>query len=159
MIRQAQLNDLDVIDQLAVQTITHMHEHGRTQWSLDYPRKAHFKQDIDLGQLYVYVNDETIAAVYALTNDDEPSYEAVTWSVNKALVMHRIMVDPKLQGERLGDALFHHAYQQAITRGCDGIKIDTHENNQPMLNLLKRHQFHYRGYLPAIDRLAFEKCL
>lgn len=157
MIRQATLQDLDDLDDLAVRTITHMHQHGRTQWTLNYPRKVHFKHDIDHGDLFVYVVDARIAGVYALCEDNEPSYQTIDWTVNQALVMHRIMVDPVMQGKRLVDHIFLHAYHQAAKRGYDGIKIDTHQNNQPMLNLLKRHGFNYRGYLKAIDRLAFER--
>ncbi len=157
MIRLATKEDLESIDALALKTIQTMHANNYRQWSLDYPRKSHFLADINAGCLYVYQSDQTIRAVMALFDEDEPSYRVLSWKYKDALVIHRLLVDPEAQGKGIGDFLMKHAIAQAKTRHKGAIRIDTHAGNTPMRGLIRKHQFEYRGYLPDIDRLAFER--
>jgi len=157
MIRLATKHDLDAIDALSVKTIDSMHRKKLRQWQFSYPRKPHFFDDVTHERLYVYDDDGVISGVMALYKENEESYRDVTWLRKHALVVHRLMIDPDYQKLGLGTAMFDYAINMMKTWGYESIKVDTHPANSPMRALLKRLQFQYRGYLPKIHRLAYER--
>ena len=73
MIRQATLNDLDVIWQLRLETTQLLKERGIDQWQFQNPTKQTFENDIRLGEFYVYVDHKEIMGMMALKGGIEKS--------------------------------------------------------------------------------------
>ncbi len=157
MIRQAELKDLNPIDDIAKATIASMQKLHRTQWSFSYPRKPHFKADVEARRLYVFEEENTIKAMMAIYEENEASYRSIAWHGKRGMVIHRLMVHPDYQGQGIADSLILFGIGKTKEQGFESLKIDTHAANGPMRKLLKKHQFEPRGYIKAIDRLAYER--
>ncbi|MFP4078501.1 MAG: GNAT family N-acetyltransferase [Candidatus Izemoplasmataceae bacterium] len=156
MIRRATKNDLDAIDRLAERAIKAMQGAKIHQWDFSYPRKPHFFNDVEKERLYVFESNAGILGVMAIL-EDEPLYDVIDWHRQGALVIHRMIVGPDAQRQGVASAMMMHAIAMAKNRGKKAIHIDTHPGNPRMKNFLRKHQFHYRGYLKSIHRLAYER--
>lgn len=135
-----------------------MAEHGNpTQWKNTYPPRDLVKENIDEKTCYVCMDEEKIEAVFYFSREEDPDYrhlESGEWlNQDPYGVVHRIA---SAEGTR-GAASFclNWAFEQ-----CGNLKIDTHEDNQPMQNLLKKLGFEYCGKLILSDgspRIGFQK--
>ena len=159
MIRKAEYKDLETLDLLSVRVIEAMHKDGIFQWQLSYPRKGHFQADIDSENLYVYESNGTIVGVMALYEENDPPYRSITWLRNHSMVIHRILVDPHHQHQRVAHNLLYFALEQCRFNKYDSLKIDTHPSNYKMRHFLKKHQFHELDYIPSMHRIGFERLI
>ena len=160
MIRLAQPSDLDTIDQIAEQAILHMAASNIPQWDLSYPRRLHFAKDVEDGVLFVYEQEGRIAGVMALRPEQDPPYENIQgWTVphGESLVIHRVVIDPKLERQGIFQHLMDFAIQTAKDKHYQSIKIDTHHDNYKMRRFLDKNGFVHIGYLAVIDREAYER--
>ncbi|MFP4287258.1 MAG: GNAT family N-acetyltransferase [Candidatus Izemoplasmataceae bacterium] len=159
MIRKALNSDLDAIDKLSLEVIHAMHLENIHQWTLNYPRRPHFEKDIEQNALFVYEDNMVITGVMAIYPEHEEAYQVIKWINTHAIVIHRVLIKPTLQGKGIGSNLLRFAFQYARDQKYDSVKIDTYPANQKMRTLLKNHQFHELGYIESINRIAYEKPL
>ena len=114
-IRLATLPDLPNLLALLKHVVPLMHETGNFQWDDQYPNATVFTQDIEKGQLWVAEIDGQIAGVAALTEDQEPEYAQVGFDLSqRAVVTHRLAVDPFFRGQGVAAALLMQAEQLAL---------------------------------------------
>ncbi len=161
MIRKGKYSDLKQIDDLAVQTINYMINSGLNQWTLSYPRKEHFKNDIDHDYLYVYEENNEILGALALIPGPDKNYMTIdTWKKQHSIVLHRVLTKPSLQRKGVATKLFQFVFEYALENGYESIKIDTHKDNIKMLNLLEnKFMFTPVGYIEVMDRFGYEKVI
>lgn len=142
-----------------------MHAAGNDQWKGNYPEPL-LASDIDAGRLYL-ARDEAgrpLAVVAAFFGDD-PTYAEIRGSwpdPSPYLTLHRIAVDPALQGRGIAGALFRWAEDHALAHGVRQLRIDTHAANAPMKAVLSRLGYRYCGIIVAADgtdRDAYYKSL
>jgi ribosomal protein S18 acetylase RimI-like enzyme len=152
--------DLDKIDRLAVLNIQDMKDAKISQWTLDYPRKKHYIEDVERNGLYVYKLNGIIIGVMTLLKENDAPYKTIdTWMKHNSLVIHRVLVDPKYRNQKVAQKLFNFAYELGIEGKYESIKIDTHLENYKMRRFLLKNDFQEIGYLKVIDRIAYEKIL
>ncbi len=156
MIRRATKSDLDTIDALAERAIRAMRDAQIRQWDFSYPRKPHFFNDIEHSRLFVSERDGEILGVMAVL-DHEPAYADVEWHQKESLILHRVIVDPKIEQRGVASEMLLHVVKLAKEQNRKAIHIDTHPGNPKMRNFLRKHQFEYRGYISSIHRLAYER--
>lgn len=157
-IRRAGKDDLDEMMEIYAYARRFMAEHGNPgQWGEDYPLRSHIEEDIEKGQSYVCLKDGKIACVFVFYVKEEPSYgyiEGGNWMNELEYgVVHRIA---SAEGTR-GAASF--CLNWCYGR-CHNLRIDTHELNVPMRNLLNKLGFVKCGTIYVRDhspRLAFHK--
>jgi len=159
MIRKAVFQDLDTIDSLSVEVIKNMKDSGIPQWEFTYPRKEHYHQDIIDDCLYVYEDESVLGAIALKPEDDLPYKDLPNWTDEESLVIHRVIVDPKTARKGIAKQFFVFAEVLAQEMGYTSIKVDTHKENYKMNSFLKKIGYIEKGYLPSIDRIAFEKIL
>lgn len=160
MIRKANIEDLNRIDEIAVLTILDMKESNIPQWTLEYPRKEHFLKDIEDNCLYVYELDSLIVGAFALKKENDPPYHTISgWLRDNSMVIHRVVVDPNYRNQKVAQSLFYFAYEHCKELQYESIKIDTHQENFKMTAFLLKNQFVKIGYLEVINRMAYEKVL
>ncbi|GAB3946357.1 acetyltransferase [Spirosoma harenae] len=163
IIRPATTDDLPALLNLLKHVVPLMHEAGNFQWDAHYPNETVFRQDIDKGQLWVAEIDRQIAGVAALTEDQEPEYAQVGFDLNqRAIVTHRLAVDPTFRGQGVAMALLKQAEQLAIERGIGFLRIDTNSENQSTQKLFPKLGYTYSGeitlgFRPGLRFLAYEK--
>ena len=132
------------------------------QWGLNnWPPIDLIRSDIKEGNSYVCTNDEgkVIGTFYYIYGKDiEPTYHKIEngkWISDEPYgVVHRIAGDGSEKG--IGAFCINWAYEK-----CKYLRIDTHEDNIVMQNLVKKLGFEYCGIIYVRDgkdpRLAYEK--
>jgi ribosomal protein S18 acetylase RimI-like enzyme len=164
-IRPASATDLPALLSLLRRVIPLMRQAGNFQWDDHYPNETVFRQDIAKGQLWVVEIDSQLAGVAALTEDQEPEYAQVGFSLDqRAVVTHRLAVDPAFQGQGVAVALLAQAEKLALERGIRFLRIDTNSENQITQKLFPKAGYTYAGeitlgFRPGLRFLAYEKKL
>ena len=135
-----------------------MRENGnREQWGNSHPARELIEIDIRQRKLYVCIDDQKIVGVFYFAIEDDVTYRVIedgAWLNDEPYgVVHRIA---SAEGGK-GAATFclNWAFKQA-----GNIRIDTHEDNQPMRGLLSKLGFVYCGIIriaSGAPRMAFQK--
>ena len=145
-IRNANLNDLEKILVIYAKARAFMREHGNeTQWQNNYPPEESLRENIRDGKLKLAMDGENIACVFYFAVEEEPTYAYIegNWPDNEPYgVVHRVASVKK------GGATF--AIRWAMTQ-CRNLRIDTHDDNYPMQNLMKKLGFSYCGRIYVAD--------
>ena len=118
--------------------------------------------DMEAGKSYVCVHEDRIVGTFFfdLGEDVEPDYRRIEggkWLDDSAYgVVHRIAGDGSVKG--IGAFCLDWAFRQ-----CGHLRIDTHEDNVVMQNLLHKLGFTHCGTIyvekDRDPRLAYEKCM
>ena len=160
-IRNANLNDLEKILTIYAKARAFMREHGNeTQWQNNYPPEESLRENIRDGKLKLAITDdniagenivgeeivgENIACVFYFAVEEESTYAYIegSWPDNEPYgVVHRVASAKK------GGATF--AIRWAMTQ-CKNLRIDTHDDNYPMQNLVTKLGFGFCGYIFLAD--------
>lgn len=157
-IRKTLSQDIDAVMECYAEARAYMHSHGNPhQWVNGYPRRELIEREAARGCSYVCMDGETVAAVFSLIEDGEPTYQIIhdgAWLDEAPYgVVHRICV------ARHGAGVGAFCLDWCLTR-CGNIRIDTHRDNLAMQALLKKCGFQYCGWINLADgseRLAFQK--
>ena len=165
LVRPATPDDLPALLDLLRRVVPLMHKTGNFQWDDQYPNETVFRQDIAKNQLWVAEVNNQLAGVAALTEDQEPEYAQVGFDLDqRAVVTHRLAVDPAFQGQGIAVALLMQAEQLALERGIRFLRIDTNSENQTTQKLFPKVGYQYAGeitlsFRPGLRFLAYEKKL
>jgi ribosomal protein S18 acetylase RimI-like enzyme len=165
LIRLATTADLPALIDLIRRVVPLMRQAGNFQWDDHYPNEIVFNQDITKQQLWVAEIDGQLAGVAALTEDQEPEYAQVGFDISqRAVVTHRLAVDPAFQGRGVAAALLAQAEQLAQERNIAFLRIDTNSENQVTQRLFPKLGYQYAGeislsFRPGLRFLAYEKKL
>ena len=170
-IRKTKIEDLDKLMRLFEDARKFMAENGNpTQWGKTNPPRSRIELDIsqnisyvcidELGESGIKTDDGIVGTfVYFYGKDVDPNYEVIRdgkWSDDEPYgVVHRMTTLRGTQG--VGKFILDWAYEQ-----CHHLRIDTHKNNIPMQNLVRKCGFEYCGIVQMItqdgtDRDAFMK--
>ena len=157
-IRKTRLEELDLVMEVYARARKFMIEHDNpNQWKNNKPSREQIKQDILDGKHHVCIADGEIAAVFYFAHEVDPTYVKIyngNW-LNEAdySVVHRIASSGVAKGA--GSFCMNWAASQ-----CDNLKIDTHEDNYVMQNMLKKCGFVQCGTIYLEDgepRIGFQK--
>ncbi|WP_139925319.1 GNAT family N-acetyltransferase [Hymenobacter sp. DG01] len=166
LLRPATLADIPAILALIRRVVPLMQASGNQQWSADYPNAEVFEQDVAKGHLWVAELNGAVAAVAALThNDQDAEYAQADWDVAEpALVTHRLAVDPAAQGHGLAVALLEQAELLARQQGLRVLRVDTNSENQATQRLFPKLGYRYAGeitlaFRPGLRFFCYEKLL
>ncbi len=157
-IRKTSIDDLKAVMKIYQQARSFMRSHGNLeQWINNYPSLELVTKDIEDGNSYVVVDNKEIVAVMVFIVGDDPTYKIIEngqWLNGEEYgVVHRIASIK--QGA--GSYCLNWACQQ-----IKNIRIDTHEDNYPMQNLLVKLGFKYCGIIYVSDgtpRKAYQKTM
>jgi len=156
-IRKASLKDWEEIQKIYADARKFMAEHGNAgQWGTSYPKEELLFSDIAREKLYV-CTEGAVAAVFYFAAEDDPTYRVIedgAWLNDEPYgVVHRIASARTVRGA--ASFCVDWAFQQT-----GNIRIDTHRDNIPMQNMLRKNGFHYCGKIYLEDgapRIAFQK--
>lgn len=164
--RKAVEADVEDIMEIIKQAQSYLKSKGINQWQNNYPNYEIIREDIDNKYGYVLADGNNIAATVSVSFDGEKTYEAIydgQWITNdKFAVIHRIALHNNYKGSGVSSEFIKHIEKLCLDRDVHSIKVDTHEENLSMQNLLKKNDFKYCGIIYLEDgnkRLAFEKVI
>lgn len=156
-IRQTQLSDIpELIELFEIGRQTQLATGNPNQWVKGYPSELLLKEDIVSGGSYVMEeNGQIIGTFYLLTGED-PTYATIydgEWLDNKPYItIHRIAA--RYPKQNIGRECI-----EWIQARYSNIRIDTHELNRPMRNLIENMGFHYCGIIFLLNghpRVAYQ---
>ena len=164
-IRLATQDDLATLMALLRRVVPLMLAAGNHQWDVNYPNESVFERDVALAQLWVAEIEGGIAGVAALTVDQEPEYAQADWDMSaKALVVHRLAVDPAFRGAGVASALMKKAEEIAFERKFSVVRVDTNTENMATQRLFPKLGYRLAGEIglsmrPGLRFLCYEKML
>ncbi|BCN31817.1 GNAT family N-acetyltransferase [Anaeromicropila herbilytica] len=164
--RKSVETDIKNIMNIINQAQDYFKEQGINQWQNNYPNVETIRNDIAQCHSYVLLKKNQIVATAAISFDGEKTYHEIyegEWISNQDYaVIHRIAVNNDYKGLGLASEIIKNVQILCSERQIFSIKIDTHEENISMQNLLKKNGFQYCGVIYLEDgnkRIAFEKIL
>lgn len=153
MMRKATQNDVAKIMEIITATVEEMKTYNNTQWDENYPQAANFSKDIEAGDLYVDEEGEEIRG-FVCVNYIEPSeYDDIKWqSGEKAMVVHRMAVNPSFRKQGVGFSLLKFSEELALANGVKYLKTDTYSINDKMNALFRKFGFQLAGEMEFLGK-------
>jgi len=146
MLRLATMQDLTRIMAIVQATVREMHSYGNYQWDEVYPTEQDFAADITQGDLFVSEAEGQICGLICINQIEPAVYADAGWSsAEKALVLHRMAVDPDLRGRGTGSELLQQAETLALSLGLRYLKTDTYALNEKAQQLFLKHGYKFCG--------------
>ena len=167
-IRKTTEQDIPAVMDVFDRARAFMRAHGNlTQWPVGSPSEGQVRADVAAGGSYVVVADEAdavagtvsvgqVVGTFAFLPGPDETYAHIedgSWSCDDPyFVMHRVASSGAMRG--VGSAAFEWCQQKA-----DYLRIDTHEDNVPMQNAIRKYGFERCGIIHIADgspRVAFD---
>lgn len=154
--------DLDRVMEIYANAREFMAAHGNpNQWGpTNWPPRTLIEQDIAAGKHHVCEHEGRVVACFFFDAGErvEPTYAEIddgAWLGDDTYgVVHRIASDGSVRGA--GAACINWAFER-----CGHLRIDTHADNLPMQNLLRKLGFERCGIIYVYEdrdpRIAFER--
>ena len=148
-IRKGRIEDLPAILEIYEEARQFMKEQGNgDQWGDRWPPEELLREDIESGISHVCVADGKIVGCFIWFVGEEPDYRVMlegSWPDDREYsVVHRIATKRGTHG--VGKFCLDWAYDRHAP-----LRMDTHRNNIPMQNLLRKCGFQYCGVVRVRD--------
>lgn len=143
----AKETDINKICSLIKNAIKVMENQQIFQWDSLYPTKADFLGDIQKQQLFVGLNNNDIAVIYALNRDSDTQYEKGNWKYpdSEYRVIHRLCVNPEYQNRGIAKITLLHIEKELSEMGVQTIRLDVYSNNLFALSLYQNNGYEKVG--------------
>lgn len=150
-IRKSTLDDLDTIMNIYARARRFMADNGNyIQWGpTNWPPEDLIRRDISVGKSYVCEDENKIIGVfyYDYGKDIDRTYDVIEdgrWLSDDAYgVVHRIAGDGT---PGVGTFCIKWAFEQS-----GHLRMDTHDSNLPMNNLLRKLGFKFAGIIHVVE--------
>jgi len=155
-IRFASPQDVPKVMDLIRSCVRHMESQGIHQWDDLYPDKTTVEDDIARHELHLLERDGRTCGIITLNEFQETAYREVPWQFGgKALVVHRLAVDPTCQGKGIARELMQFAYECAEKRQYATIRLDAFAHNPQAVTLYERLGYYQAGTVEFRKRPFF----
>lgn len=165
-IRKTQKDDIPVIMKIVRDTQQYFKDHNIDQWQNNYPNEESFLEDIAHEGSYVLVDYTGICGFCFIGFEEDPNYYEIedgAWLNDEPYgVIHRIAIRNDLKGKGYASKFIAHAEALAKEKDIHNLRVDTHADNQSMLQVIAKNGFVYCGrvYLENHSpRKAYQKVL
>ena len=106
-----------------------------TAWRRDiYPDRALVEEAVELQDMYVIEEEDTLLACGRINHILEPHYRYISWQIeendeNKILVLHTLAVAQEAKRKGVGKMFLDFYEQQAHLQNCTTLRFDTVSSN------------------------------
>jgi|TARA_Y100000385_G_scaffold87177_1_gene89716 GNAT superfamily N-acetyltransferase len=158
--------ELDPIMKIITEAQQLLAAHNIDQWQNGYPNEETILKDIDNNESYIIrTEDSRLIGTAMFSTRKEPNYSAIegNWKTKPTAtygVIHRMAVTERFRGKGVAKFIFSQCELFLLKNNVHSMRIDTHEDNLGMQQLLKKLGYAFCGiiYLENGDkRLAYEK--
>ncbi len=154
-IRKAEAKDIDAIADIYAAIHT-AEEQGLVTigWQRGvYPEKETALEALKRDDLFVAEKDGNIVGSAILNQQQVDVYADGNWEYkvpdNKVMVMHTLVIDPKVQKSGLGRAFVEFYEKYSLEQGCPYLRMDTNAKNTNARNLYKKLGYKEIGIVPC----------
>ena len=145
--RKAEVDDLDALVALYGAATLHMQRQDIDQWDERYPDREILAEDVESGDMVLGFLDGGLACAYVVNRDFDPEYELGAWEQSEGdfCVLHRLCVNPELQGQGLARQTMAHMEAEALARGFDSVRLDVFSQNPHAQRLYEKLGYRRTG--------------
>lgn len=131
MIQAAKTSSLDQILDLTQACAKRLIDQEIFQWNESYPNSKVFQNDIERGELYVYMIGNTVIGCIVISTIMDKEYETVQWLTQNSnqYYIHRLAVHPDHQGKGIARTLMDFAENLAVQNNIASVRLDTFSEN------------------------------
>ena len=120
-----------------------------------YPVRSTAEAALGRGDLYVEEDAEGHVAATAIINGTQvPEYADASWrheaADDEVLVLHTLVVDPRVKGRGLGRAFEAFYERYALEHGCPYLRIDTNARNTAARRLYAHLNYREIAVIPCV---------
>ncbi|MGL5150563.1 MAG: GNAT family N-acetyltransferase [Clostridium sp.] len=145
MFRRATITDLEKLLEIKDKVVEIYVPLG-LNWTKSYPTEDIFKRDILKDEVYILEENNEIIGSVVLNSEEDENYNMVKWCNNgPALVVHRLMINPKFSNKGLGKRMLLEIEDFARKAGLPSIKLDTCTENVIAIKLYKSMGYNLLG--------------
>ncbi|WP_448635242.1 GNAT family N-acetyltransferase [Pedobacter panaciterrae] len=146
-ILKIELRDVNDVMRLIKEAIVEMESQNIYQWDEVYPDYNTISADIQAETMFGVFKNLELAGFVVLDKDQSPEYSSIKWESNigTPLVMHRLCVRPKFQGQGIAKQLLRFSEQFAIDNSYKSIILDSFSGNPLALNLYENNGYVKKG--------------
>ena len=145
--RRAGTDDLDALVALYGAAAQDMREKGIDQWDEYYPDREILAEDVESGDMTLGLLDGQLACAYVVNREYEPEYELGAWEHTEGdfCVLHRLCVNPAMQGRGLARQAMARMEKNALEQGFDSVRLDVFSQNLHAQRLYERLGYRRTG--------------
>ena len=138
--RKAEIDDLDALVALYGSAAQDMLRQGIDQWDEYYPDREILAEDVESGDMTLGLLDGALACAYVVNREYDPEYELGAWEHTQGnfCVLHRLCVNPRMQGQGLARQAMARMEAEARTKGFDSVRLDVFSQNLHAQRLYER---------------------
>ena len=129
--RRAGTDDLDALVALYGAAAQDMREKGIDQWDEYYPDREILAEDVESGDMTLGFLDGQLACAWVVNREYDPEYELGAWDHTEGdfCVLHRLCVNPAMQGRGLARQAMARMEKNALEQGFDSVRLDVFSQN------------------------------
>lgn len=141
------LSELDILFQMYQNAKNALDRMGVHQWTDNYPSIVIIENDLKREVLYTLKNDIEIIGAISISTEQEEEYQAISWEsdITKALVIHRLVIEPKHQRRGHARRIIDFAENFALNNGYSSIILDVYSKNHRAIDFYKKRDYVIRG--------------
>ena len=145
--RRAGTDDLDALVALYGAAAQDMREKGIDQWDEYYPDREILAEDVESGDMTLGLLDGHLACAYVVNREYDPEYELGAWEHTEGdfCVLHRLCVNPEMQGQGLARQTMARMEKTARDQGFDSVRLDVFSQNLHAQRLYERLGYRRTG--------------
>ena len=145
--RPATPDDLDALVALYAAAAQDMRDHGIDQWDEYYPDREILSEDVESGDMTLGLLDGEPVCAYVVNREYDPEYELGAWDHTEGdfCVLHRLCVNPAMQGRGLARQAMAHMEKNALDKGFDSVRLDVFSQNLHAQRLYERLGYRRTG--------------
>jgi len=114
-----------------------------------HPTDEGLRSYIENGEMYLLMDQDTVAGMVVIVMHQGPDYEAVPWAEklenDQVATLHLLAVCPEYRGSALGNTILELAADLAKQQEKKAMRLDVLESNLPAQCMYEKAGYVYRG--------------
>ncbi|MGB0423378.1 MAG: GNAT family N-acetyltransferase [Flavobacteriales bacterium] len=146
-IAKGKIEDLETVFNIYKASKRLLEQNGIFQWTNKYPTPTIIENDLKQGYLYLLKKGSDVLGAINLSQEQEDEYDSINWQFDgeKALVVHRLVINPLFRNQGHASTLMGYAEDYASKLNYSSIRLDAYSHNQDVIKFYKNRGYLVRG--------------
>lgn len=158
MIFKATLSHLMEVIFIYDSCVFDMNTRGLFNWNTAYPSWETVYKDIEEGNLFIYQENQIVAGVFCLNEEQPVEYESLDWKYEGPfLVVHRLAVHPVYRNKGIAEKMMLFAEKYALNNKYKVIRLDAITSNPQAMKVYEKTGYLKTGLINfEYQKVAFQ---